>query len=763
MPHRARRLRRAAGWLAAGAVVACAIGALPWDAIPPALGAPLPPAAGPTAAAYVGAKACAGCHAKEHDAWRGSHHALAMQEANERTVLGDFAGAKFSYAGTTSRFFRRDKKFYVHTDGPDGKLADYEIRYTFGVSPLQQYLIELPSGRLQALGIAWDARPKAAGGQRWFHLYPKDRVDFRDVLHWTGPAQNWNHMCAKCHSTGVRKKYDTDKDRFATSWTEIDVSCEACHGAGSRHVAWASGERTAGDPAKGFDARLAPGAGAWGFDAGAPIARLSGPRDTSAQLESCGRCHSRRTEISEDWRPGQSLAQTHRVALLDEGLYQADGQILDEDYEYGSFLQSRMHASGVACTDCHDPHAARLRAEGNGVCRTCHQPATYDTAAHHHHRPGTDAARCVACHMPSRLYMVVDRRHDHGFRVPRPDLSVSLGTPNACTDCHRDRPAAWASEAVAKWYGPTRARGPSWAPALAAGRRREAGAGALLAAVAAQPVPAIVRATAVDLLARSPAAVRPDLVERALRDPDPLVRRAGLGLLLGIEPPKRWDIGGPLLADPVRTVRLEAVSALAGVPVPPAAHATFDRTVGEYRAAQALNADRADAWLNLGALAARLGDEGRAEEAYRRAVRLQPSFMPPYVNLADLYRAQGRDPDGERVLREALAREPGAADVHHALGLLLVRGGRRQDALVELGRAAELAPDVPRYAYAYALGLDATGERVKALGILADAQRRFTGEREILEALVQLSLAAGDADASARWARKLRDLDGGAR
>src|SRR5439155_608904 len=193
----------------------------------------------------------------------------------------------------------------------------------------------------------------------------------------------------------------------------------------------------------------------------------------------------------------------------------------------------------------------------------------YDTAAHHHHRPGTDAARCVACHMPSRLYMVVDRRHDHGFRVPRPDLSVSLGTPNACTDCHRDRPAAWVSEAVAKWYGPTRARGPSWARALAAGRRREAGAGALLAAVA----------------------------------------------------------------------------------------------VEEYRAAQALNADRADAWLNLGALAARLGGEGRAEEAYRRAVRLQPSFMPPYVNLADLYRAQGRDPEGERVLREALAREPGAADV----------------------------------------------------------------------------------------------------
>jgi predicted CXXCH cytochrome family protein len=711
-------------------------------------------------ATYVGRAACAPCHAEETAAYAGSHHDRAMQPADSTTVLGNFGGTRFTYAGVVTTFSRRGDAYWVRTDGADGKLHDYRVAYTFGVDPLQQYLIELPGGRVQALGIAWDTRPKAEGGQRWFHLYPEDKVDSRDVLHWTGPAQNWNHMCAECHSTDVRKNYDAATEQFATRWSEIDVSCEACHGPGSRHIAWAEKRPAADDRTKGFDARLAPGQGAFVLEAGAPIARLAGPRDTSAQIDTCGRCHSRRAQISEDWRPGQRLAQTHRVALLDEGLYQADGQILDEVYEYGSFLQSRMHAGGVACTDCHDPHSGLLRAEGNALCATCHAPATYDVTAHHHHRQGTAGASCVACHMPSRLYMVVDRRHDHGFRVPRPDLTVALGTPNACADCHHDHPASWAAEAIVNWYGPTRTRGPTWARAVAAGRGWEAGAEQLLAEAAVQPgTPSIVRATAIELLSRFPAAVQPSLMERAVADGDPLVRRSSLALLVAVEPSKRWDMGSPLVSDTVRTVRLEAVDGLAGAPVPAAQQSTFDRTVKEYRAAQAFNADRADSWLNLGALDARLGDPATAETDYRRAMRLQPSFMPSYVNLADLYRAQGRDRDGEKVLREALGREAGAAEVHYALGLLLVRSGRRGDAVAELARAAALAPDMPRYAYAYALGLHGTSERAKALSVLAAAQGRFTGDRDILVALVQLSVEAGEQETAARWGQKLQALD----
>ena len=727
--------------------------------------APTPAAtAEPPAPGYVGAQACAACHEKEYQRWRTSDHALAMQEATPATVRGDFNHARLTYAGVTSTFFRRDGRFYVNTDGPDGALRDYPIRYTFGVDPLQQYLIEFPDGRLQALGIAWDTRPKSAGGQRWFHLYPDERVDYRDVLHWTGPAQNWNDMCAECHSTGVKRNFRAEANRFATTWTEIDVACEACHGAGARHVAWAAGDRRADGLLKGFDARLTPGSGTWELAGGAPIAHLSGTRDSAAQIESCARCHARRGQISEDWRAGQPLAQTHRVALLDEPLYYADGQILDEVYEYGSFLQSRMHASGVACTDCHDPHSARLKADGNAVCARCHLPATFDTSAHHHHPPGSEAARCVSCHMPSRLYMVVDRRHDHGFRVPRPDLSVALGTPNPCSDCHRDRSAAWAADAIVRWYGPTRTRGPAWARPLAAGRRHEAGAAAQLAGLASQPVmPAIVRATALDLLARSPDPARPSLIEPALRDPDPLVRSAGLGLLAALDAARQWQLGSPLLDDPVRSVRLEAVMALAGLPaalaLQPAQRSAFERAAEEYRAAQRLRADRADAWLNLGVLDAQLGNLTAAEAAYQRAIQLQPSFIPAYVNLADQYRVQGRDADCEAVLRQALIRQPDSAEVHFALGLVLVRQKRMDDALSELARAAQIGRESPHYVYVYAIALDGSGQHEPALAALREAQRRFTGDREILVALVQFSAQAGDKDAAARWAQQLRGLD----
>jgi predicted CXXCH cytochrome family protein len=715
---------------------------------------------------YVGRAACVPCHPREVERFTGSHHDRAMQPADASTVLGNFNNATFTYNGVTSTFFKRDKAFFVRTDGPDGALHEYRIAYTFGVDPLQQYLVEFPDGRLQALSICWDTRPKAAGGQRWFHLYPNDKVDFRDVLHWTGPAENWNYMCAECHSTDVKKNYNVEQNRFATKWSEIDVSCEACHGPASKHVAWARQKEgnSPNDPTKGLVIDLTAG-GSWAFEDKAAVAHLTGARNTRAPIV-CARCHARRAEISEDYRPDQPLGQTHILSLLDEGLYHADGQILDEVYEYGSFLQSRMHEKGVVCTDCHDPHSSRLRADGNAVCATCHRSAHYDTPAHHHHKAGTEAGRCVSCHMLARNYMVVHTRHDHSFRVPRPDLSVTLGTPNTCTDCHHDRSARWAADAVTKWYGPTRVRGPGYAAALAAGRRHDAGADRLLGAVITDAsVPAIVRATALSVLqsaARAPAA---EWVERSLQDPDPLVRRAAVALLINWDPQRRWQIGAPLLNDPIRAVRLEAVNALADAAASVSLNAeqrqAFERAVAEYRDVQAFNADRAESWMNLGALEARLGNVKAAEADYQRAIRTQPSFIPSYVNFADLYRQQGRDTDGELVLRQGLAVHPDNAELHHALGLLLVRQKRTDEALPEFAKAAEQSPENPRFAYVYAVALDSVGQHADALAWLARAQQRFTGDRDILAALVQFSAQSGDRAAAQRWAQKLHDLDAG--
>jgi predicted CXXCH cytochrome family protein len=760
------------------------------------------PAATATAASdggpqYVGGQACAECHRREYEAWRGSHHALAMEEATKATVLGDFNNARFTYGGVTSTFFTRAGKFYVRTDGPDGKLHDYEIRYTFGIAPLQQYLIPFPDGRLQALSICWDTRPKEQGGQRWFHLYPNEIVDFQDALHWTGAYQNWNYMCSECHSTNVRKNYDADADRFATTWSEIDVSCEACHGPGSRHVEWGRRVKVPplkkggeggfeslpeiplnpplrqgsghafpkGEPSfKGLAVDLAARGGSWVFEGSAPIAHLNGPRDTRQQVI-CARCHARRTQMGEDYDYSQALGQTHMLALLEPGLYHADGQILDEVFEYGSFLQSRMHERGVVCTDCHDPHSGQLRAAGNAVCAKCHQPSHFDTPSHHHHKPDTKAAGCVQCHMLARNYMVVHTRHDHSFRVPRPDLSVTLKTPDTCTDCHHDRTARWAADAVVKWYGPTRTRGPRWAAALAAGRQHAAGADKLLTDVIAdRSFPVIVRATAVNLLDNFPGAASA-VVARAVQDEDPLVRRAAVSLLQAWEPQPRWETGAPLLSDPIRVVRIAAVSALAdvlaAVSPPPEQRSAFESAAAEYRAMQHFNADRGEAWLNLGVLDARLGNFASAEAAYQRAIRMQPLFIPPYVNLADVYRQEGREADGEGILRRALAMHPPTGDVHHALGLLLVREKRMPEAVSELAKAAEESPENPRYAYVYGVALGSVGQHGAALAFLEQAHQHFTGDRDILSALVEFSRETKDQAAAARWAQELRQLQEG--
>ena len=255
-------------------------------------------------AEYVGHSVCAGCHPAQRQRWQGSHHDLAMQEATAATVLGDFDAATFTHFGLTTRFYRTNGQFKVRTEGADGALRDYPVRYTFGAYPLQQYLIAFPGRRYQALDIAWDSRPKAAGGQRWFSLHPSERIAPGDPLHWTGLYQNWNSSCAECHSTNLHKNYDPQRGRFATTWTDIDVACEACHGPGSRHVAWARGAAGEGEDDKGLAVRFTKRIGVgWPIDPHSGNARRSRPRTGSVEIDACGRCHARRSPLTEHALP----------------------------------------------------------------------------------------------------------------------------------------------------------------------------------------------------------------------------------------------------------------------------------------------------------------------------------------------------------------------------------------------------------------------------------------------------------------------------
>jgi len=715
--------------------------------------------------AFAGSDTCAQCHPAETKLWRASQHKQAMDHATDTSVLGDFNEAGFDYYGVHSRFFRNEGKFFVETDGPDGKLATFEVKCTFGVDPLQQYLIEFPDGRLQALSIAWDSRPKAQGGQRWFHLYPSEEIKHDDILHWTKLNQNWNFMCAECHSTGVRKNYDAANDRFATSFAEISVGCEACHGQGSRHVAWARSQQSwfgkTADPAKGllvrFDERRDV---VWRMDSKTGNAQRNfTPALVRREVETCGRCHARRGEFSEDWVPGRWLSDTHVVSPLARGLYHADGQMLDEVYNYGSFKQSKMFAAGVTCGDCHEPHAAKLRALGDGVCLQCHAADKYAATTHHRHEGINPPLACASCHMPARTYMVVDRRHDHSFRVPRPDLSAQLGTPNACNDCHGDKTAEWAASAIERWHGPTRKGLQNYAEAFHAAWTGRSDAAALLAQVAADPkAPAFVRASALTELAPQLSSANIGLARAGLSEPDPMVRIGALDMLANVSAAQLWPLVSPLLSDSNRGVRIRAAALLAAVPTasqPAVDRERFERATAEFIAAQRLNADRPQAHSTLGNFYARRGLATEAEAEYKAALRLSPQFTPAAINLADLYRQLVRDGDGESVLRAAIATSPRDAGLHHALGLVLTRLKRTDGAIAELHRAAEIEPDRARYSYVYAVALHSAGRGDEAMTVLNQILVRHPDDRDTLLALISFSRDAGDFGTALAYAERL--------
>ena len=476
----------------------------------------------------------------------------------------------------------------------------------------------------------------------------------------------------------------------------------------------------------------------------------------------CARCHGRASRLSDDYVHGKPPLDTHRLALLDDGLYWNDGQMRDEVYNWGSFAQSRMHAEGVTCSDCHDPHSLRLKASGNGVCAQCHQSAKYDTAAHTHHKDGTAAAACTACHMPTTTYMVIDSRHDHSMRIPRPDVSAKVGSPNACNNCHGKETAQWAAAAIRTWTGKAPASYQNFAEALRAGSVGAPGArGALLDVINDKAQPAIVRGSAIGRLGHWLTPTTLDAVTRSLSDPDSVVRLAAVEALANTDPPTRQRYLPRLLHDPVRAVRIEAARALvaAAQQLAESERAEFDKALVEYVAVQTYNADRPEGRMNLGNLYAERADAERAIAEYRKALAIDPTLAAAYVNLADLYRARGAESDAEAVLREGLARNPRAAVLHHVLGLSLVRQKRKSESLRSLKDAANLEPDNARFAYVYAVALNDAGEKKDALKVLDTALTRHPYDRDILSALAHFLAQSGNRELALNHVTQLRELD----
>jgi tetratricopeptide (TPR) repeat protein len=363
--------------------------------------------------------------------------------------------------------------------------------------------------------------------------------------------------------------------------------------------------------------------------------------------------------------------------------------------------------------------------------------------------------------MHERTYMVVDPRRDHSIRIPRPDLSDKLGTPNACNQCHTDKTTEWATRYLREWYGESLINTPHYGEVIWAGRQRYPEAqDELIRLGGDQEVAPMIRATAISLLGGYPDQATAVLLQRTVTDPDPLIRYATLTVVQFAEPEFIRNLAVPRLADTVKLVRLMAANSLTAVPrdlIPRGFMETLNEVLEEYNASLMINADHPSTHLNFGNLYLNAGDYEEAEASYKEAITLEPGLVGPYINLADLYRRLDRDNEGEQVLKSALEKYPELAAIHYALGLLKVRQGEHEEALVYLENASRYDPDDPQYSYVYAIGLNSQQQPEKALEVLGDALKTHPYDRNILYSLATISMESGNNEEALGYARKLME------
>lgn len=666
--------------------------------------------------AFTGGKACIECHQKEYRLWKGSDHDNAMMVASDSSVLGNFNNAEFSYAGKTSKFYKREGKFFVYTEGPGGIMKEFEVSHTFGIRPLQQYLIPFENGKYQCLPIAWNTLKK-----EWFQMaamvYSPEDIKPDNWLYWTNQAQNWNSMCAECHSTNLQKNFDLETKSYNTTWVDIDVNCEACHGPGSAHVDWAK------------------------------LPEMSRPQDNNADLliktskipsrqyvESCAPCHARRSSLGPLDHQHNDFLSYAIPQLPVRPFYFVDGQFLEEDYEYGSFTQSKMYMKDVRCGDCHDPHSLKRKFEGNALCTQCHRADEYDTYNHHMHKAEGEqgnafvnkrgerievgaGALCRDCHMPGRYFMGVDKRYDHSMRIPRPDLSLELGTPNACTHCHDDKTDQWALEYVNKWYGERKKA--HYATLLADAFAGKAGADSgLLKIINSNLYPEIIRATAIGYLSTYQSLPAQDALTKALKDPDPLIRYTAVENFMTGDSAGLFAVLAPLLNDPVKSVRMQAASRLATfrkTAFNEIQYPLFVKALDEYRRSQEYVADFPMGRHNLGNFYAKLGDIAMAEQNYREALVIDNLFYPAKSNLAIIYYQQGKTDAAETLLLDLVSNHPDVLDGYYYLALLYAEQKNYDEAINLLETASSKQDAYPRIFYNLGLIYQMTGQDAKCI------------------------------------------------
>lgn len=684
---------------------------------------------------FLGDTNCKECHQKEFKDWQGSHHDKAMQIADSSAVLADFKGEKFTSQGVTSRFFKEGTDFYVNTEGPDGENHDYKIVYTFGVTPLQQYIVKFPNGHYQCLRTAWDSVKN-----KWFDLYPDFKVVHSEWLHWSRGGLNWNNMCSDCHSTNVRENYDEETDSYNTKYALINVNCEACHGPGKQHV---EDVNRLGDRYKNSGTLQ--------------MTLKTTPKEL---VDKCARCHMRREQFSASFNFEGTMADHYSPQLIEENTYYPDGQILDEDYVYGSFVQSKMYRNKVACNNCHDSHSLKLKFDGNALCLQCHLPEKFDTPKHHFHKENTEAAMCINCHMPGKYYMGNDFRRDHSFRVPRPDLSLKYGTPNACAGCHKDKTNEWAWESFKEMFGQVDSI--HFSEKLAPGILGEQGADTGLSElINDKKQPEIVRASAVRALSHYNTEGLMDNFISFLNDKSPLVRGTTLDVLSEINNTDYVDYFLPLLEDPKRSVRIKAFFALGGLTelqIPEKYKSSYQKVKEEFSTYLNMNSDFVGGQIKGANYYLKQGNLQKGIAGYEKALKIDNINNQVRLNLANLYYRNQQFQKSEDAYKTVISQEPEYGPVYYSLGLLYAELERTDDAIEQMQKANSIMPENIRIYYNLSLLYDKKHEAQKAEKTLLNGLKIDSNNQSLLYALAFHYYNKGEIEKSKNILKKLVQL-----
>ncbi|WP_117880521.1 tetratricopeptide repeat protein [Aureibaculum luteum] len=662
---------------------------------------------------FLGSESCKECHQDQFKDWKGSDHDRAMELPTRETVLAKFEGEVFKSQGVTSTFFIKDSVFYANTEGPDGLNHDYKVAYTFGVKPLQQYLVQFPDGAYQALRTAWDTEKEI-----WFDLYPDFKVVHSEWLHWSRGGLNWNNMCADCHSTNVRENYDETTKKYDTKYSVINVSCEACHGPGKDHITQV---KDLGDA----------------YDTATSKLHMTSDISSHQLVDACARCHMRREQVSENFNYEGTMLDHYFPQLLEAPTYNADGQILDEDYVYASFVQSKMYNNGVSCKDCHNSHSLKLKFDGNKLCMQCHEPTTYNVASHHKHEGFEDATQCINCHMVGRTYMGNDYRRDHSFRIPRPDQSIKYDTPNACVQCHTDKTNEWAWQGFQKLYGQPDSIhfSDQLAPGIIGLPNAHEG---LFDLVQNKKQPDIARASAVKALQNYNLQSRFDEFMAFLNDKSPLVRGATLDVLSQSNTTDFMSYLLPLLKDAKRSIRIKAYFALGDVPevnIPATYADAYTKAGKEFQSYLKINADFSGGQATKATYYQKKGDLQNTKIGYEKALEIDPNNNIVRSNLANIYYNLGEPDKAEKAFREVIKQEPEFGITYYSLGLLLAELNRVDDAVTEMEKAHALLPDNIRVIYNLSLMYGKVNNLKAAEKTLKEGIKIYPNNEDLLYAL----------------------------